>query len=287
LVPVDAVIVFPERGNLFYQTLANRIAAASLECGVEAVLRPAGDLGDIEGRLGLIVNPSECALSGEPFLQRVGRFGTSVAVLAESVETQWYEAQHALGIALDAILDVGFVEQTPASGPPYRFVFNGPTRSESAAIESQAPTQRPIPWLLVAHRTDERVALAAQLVTEVAPTGVVFLPRSKRVRAGGGTLDPTAVEQLLRQSSIYVWESHHRHRYFESFRFVDGLVAGAAPAKLDTVHPGSFEIPNVFASVAALAAETPQELHRTARDWYLAQPTLAEALGPTLAAVVA
>jgi len=284
---VDAVVVFPEQGNLFYRALAQRVVTAASECGIDVELRAAGDLGDgIAGCTALLVNPSECALSGEPFVSGARAFGTRIAVLAESVDTRWYRNQLATGVSLDAILDVGFVEQTAVEGPPYGFVFNGPTGPELAAIEAHAPGARPIPWSFVGHRTDERVSLAARLVAELAPGGFVFLPRSKRVRAGGGTLDPAAVTAVLEQSEIYVWESHHSHLYYESFRFVDALVAGAAPGKIDARHAGAFEIPNVFETVAELAHRDARTLYDDARAWYLTRPTLAQGLEPALASVL-
>src|SRR5690242_3382076 len=141
------LVVRPERGNAFYNELAERLFSALCEFHQSVRLVPAGDVpNDVATTSLILVNPMECALSGGDFVAAAARARTRVAALAECAETKWYRDQFRIdGLTLDAIHDVGFESQEDrhTGGAPYHFVFNGMSAGDPLP-ESHA--RRPIPW---------------------------------------------------------------------------------------------------------------------------------------------
>jgi hypothetical protein len=294
------LVVYPDLGNFFYETLARRLAGAAtsiLSDEDQIRLEPASALGELdedwlETSTVLVVNPAECALSGADGLKRLECARRRVAVLADHVQTNWFANQFDAGLKIDAIIDVGFVRQEHdhPSGVPYIFLYNAPLHDEADQIKKQVPGVRPLTWALVGHATSERAALAEDLVDDLGTRGVVFLPSLRPVRAHGGLLSPAALDRLLSAASCYVWCSHHRWAYYESFRFLDAMLAGAVPCKIEPRHFEALAgLPNIYRSVQELGAQLaelgPESMFEAARQHYLAQGTLGEHLAQALARV--
>jgi hypothetical protein len=295
------VIVYPDGGSVFHEKLARRLGAAAEEGSQEALVRSSAEVCEMDGeQLALttlgIVSPWECAQfigSKEKLFSRLSVAKKRVMILAEAVEAKWFGLQFRLPVRYDALIDVGFASQRDRlpSGfdLPYHFLFNGPTREEAQAIElALVPSERRIPWAFVGHTKVDRVKLAAELVNELDPGGFVFLPTpGSGVREGKGMISPSGLAHVLSNTRYYVWRSHHEFAYYESFRFIEALLAGAAPCKVDI--EGTWkqpEIPNVFPSVRALRRCIESEgfaaMLGSARQFYLSRGRLADHLEEAL-----
>ena len=294
------LVVYPDKGNFFYETLARRlsVAAISILSDQDQIrLEPASALGDLDEdwlatSTALVVNPAECALSGADGLKSLAVARQRIAVLADHVRTNWSAKQFDAGLEIDAIIDVGFVRQEHdhPSGVPYIFLYNAPLHDEADQIKRQVPGERPLTWALVGHATSERAELADALMEDLGPSGFVFLPSLRPVRAHGGLLSPAALDRLLSATSCYVWCSHHRWAYYESFRFLDAMLAGAVPCKIEARHFEALaSVPNIYRSVEDLGEQLldlgPELMFDAARQHYLAQGTLGEHLARALARV--
>jgi len=238
-----------------------------------------------------VVNPVECALSSYEALGLLGRARSCTAVLAECAETKWYRNQFHLGVPFDDIIDVGFVDQSHLHGfehVRYRFLFNAPLRREAAAIAAATPAAaRTFAWAMVGNSTPRRIRLSHDLLTTFGPTGFLFLPKIRPVRPGEGMLSPANLRRVLDQTGLYVWCAHHEYSYYESFRFLDAVVAGALPCKIDTgATTKASDLPPVYASVEALAervaAGSVEELFEEHRQFALSHGTLEDRLAEVL-----
>jgi len=295
------LVVYPDQGNVFYETLARRLAAAARSSGTGDAdrirLEPASSLQDVDAGwlktvTALIVNPAECALSGWRNVTRLERARRRIAVLADHVQTDWFALQFDTRLEIDAIIDVGFVpqEHEQPSGLPYIFLYNAALPDEAELIKTQTAGWRPLPWAVVGHATPERAALANDLVNHLGGEGVVFLPSLRPVRAKRGMLSPAALGRVLSASSFYVWCAHHRWAYYESFRFLEAMVAGAVPCKIESRHFAALAgLPNVYRSVPELDEHVrergPAAMFDDARDYYLARGRLGDHLAQALARV--
>jgi hypothetical protein len=297
----DITVLYPEAGNAFYQGLASRLVEAlkELEGSRSTCGRPYGELpvGDeARGRLAdvaLLVNPREwlATSKGRP-LPDLTWARRRILVLAEAVETKWFASQFDLGIRFDGVLDIGFVSQAKkrrVRHVPYTFVFNGPTARERKIVESTVVSAetRPIPWAVIGHATSDRAALADELLRHCDPSGVVFLPPLRPVRPGEGLLSPADVQQILAVTRFYVWRSHHTFPYFESFRFIDAVLAGAVPCKIGA-HSMEFDgVPLIFESVeefAEITKDDPKACYDLAREFFLSADSLSRQLDVALGA---
>ncbi len=297
------LVVYPDKGNVFYETLARRLAtAASSAIGLgggddQIRLEAASSVQDVDpvwlkSATALVVNPAECSLSGSRDLARLERARRRIAVLADHVHTDWFAAQFETHLEIDAVIDVGFVpqEHEQPSGLPYIFLYNAALQGEAEQIRAQSPGPRPLPWAVVGHSTPERAALAKDLVDHLGAEGIVFLPSLRPVRAGGGMLSPAALGRVLSTSSLYVWCAHHRWAYYESFRFLEAMLAGAVPCKVESRHLDALAgLPNVYSSVAELAEHVRERgagaMFEDARSYYLGQGNLGDHLGRALSRV--
>jgi hypothetical protein len=293
------LVVYPPRGNRFYVQLAFRLYRAASGLDIETKLVSAAALGEcdtswIRGVTAFVVNPVECALSGRTVLSPLRSSGFRAAVLAECVETNWYRDQFVGGICYEAVIDVGFVDQASRHQfpkMPYHFLFNAPLPSECDHIASMKPRYpRSLTWALVATQTTERVRFSQELLSALGPECFLFLPEVRPVRAGAGMLSPAALKRALENTKFYVWRSHHDYPYYESFRFLDAVLAGSIPCKIDGKPiPESAGLPHTYRSVQALADEanerSGEDLFEEHREFALDRGTLADHLRELLADV--
>lgn len=285
--PKRVILLYPERGNAFYFQLASRLAEACRDLSSEVRLISAAELGSVDegsfrDAITLVVCPAECLLSGDGALKRLHGAARVVAVAAEAVKTSWYTSQYDALPRVDAFCDVGFVDQrpwNPIDDVPYHFVFNAGLEAERHRLKSLSPSARPLTWALVAHMTPDRARLGNELLTRLGPQGFLFLPTLRPVRRGEGMLGPTALHRVLQRASCYVWQSHHTYPYYESFRFLDAILAGAVPCKIESSPDQDLlSVPNVFPSVQQLAQvlerRSPLSLFEESRSFYLDQGSL-------------
>ena len=92
---------------------------------------------------------------------------------------------------------------------------------------------------------------------------------------------------VLAKTRFYLWGTDRDVPYYESFRYIEALVAGAVPCKIDPeLAAGRPEIPGVYATASAFAAEERdlgyRAMYRRARDFYVSQGRLAENLSGAL-----
>jgi hypothetical protein len=290
------LIVYSTTSNVFYEALARRLAAACEENSREARLCTAIELSDMdtdefENTTLALVNPFDCTyrIGGRgKFFSRISAARKRIMVLAEAVETQWFKNQFRLPIRYDALIDVGFLSQRDRLRDfdvPYYFLFNGPTRQEEERIGRPTTSpQRPIPWAIVGHKTDRRVRLVVELMEKLDPGGFVFLPNAGMgVRKGGSAIGPLGLSSGLSRTRYYVWNSDHEFMYYESFRFLEAILVGAVPCKIDgRAAWGHLSIPGIFPSVQALCATIHSEgfssMQNSAKEFYLSQGSLASHL---------
>lgn len=296
------LIVYPQAGNAFYEVLARRLATTCEENSRSAMLCSASAVCEMSGyalshRTVAVVAPAQCYVSlpsRDSFSQRLSKARKRLMVLAESVETEWFENQFRVPLRFDALIDVGFVPQDYKLSDfdlPYLFLFNGPTREERQMIEQVSSSARMIPWTLVGHDRGNRVEFAHELLHRFDPKGFVFLPPSGvGIRKENGMIDPDGLHALLCKTRYYVWRSLHDFDYYESFRFREAILAGAAPCKIDSrtgwVNSG---IPGIFPSVEAFVEYANDEgfeaLVNSAKDFYFSRGLLADHLEEVLESV--
>jgi hypothetical protein len=282
MMPEQLIVIYPERGNAFYGQLARRVANACNGLASEVRLMSAAEFGDadkvgLRKVIALVICPAECALSGDRVLKGLNDTARIVAVAADSVKTPWYASQYSSLDRVDAFCDIGFIDQSrwnPIADVPYHFVFNAGLEEEIETLQTLTPTERPFAWALIAHITPDRARLGNDLITRLGTEGFLFLPSLRPVRPGEGMLSPNALRRLLRRTSCYVWRSHHTYPYYESFRFLDAILAGAVPCKIDSMAEATLlAIPNVYSSVdglsEALENRTASSLFDESRSFYL------------------
>lgn len=296
------IVVYPSAGSVFYKDLGRRLARACEEISLPVTSCSSAELRDMDNTslqdaTLLIVNPWECAheLVDKPkFYERLAGARKRVMVLAEAVEFRWFDAQFDLPITYDALIDVGFASQENKldhSSLPYIFLFHGPTLEEEKALFRMSALKRPIPWAFVGHRRDDRIEVAAELIDKVDPGGLVFMPDpGQGVRQGKGMIGPSGMASSLARTQYYVWRSLHTFRYYESFRFREAILAGAAPCKIDPEVPwDDHDIPGIFSSVEDFAQADEnkgfESIQGAARDFYLSGGRLANHLKGVLASV--
>jgi len=243
-----------------------------------------------------VVNPVECAAtsgSEQIFFAKLTSARKRIIVLAEAAESTQYGQQFRLPADFDAIFDIGFVSQEdrhPFPDVPYHFVFNGSTKEEERVIAELSPVRkRSIPWAVVGPRTQNHLNLVAELVDDkLYPGGFCFLQHlSHQGTKGTGLLSSSGLSAVLSKTNYYVWSSDDSFAYYESFRFIQALLVGAVPCKIDSDHPWEkSDIPNVFASVRSFCARVQEEDHWSlfcsSRDFYRSRGLMAEHLEKAL-----
>lgn len=294
------VIVHPGNNGESYRKLARRLFTALEEGSWDATLFSSRELCETTmDRLGdailAMVDPVGCtAASGDrsKFFAKLNSADRRIAILAEAVEDVRYSRQFRLPVGFDAIFDIGFVSQRdehPISDVPYHFVFNGPTKQEEQIItEMPLSQERSIPWAVVGYQSPEYLNLMTELVDyKLYPEGFVFLQRSPRIGKGRGPLSSSELAQVLSETRYYVWGSHHSSTYYESFRFVEALLAGAVPCKIVSGHSwGNPHIPGVFSSVQFFCEKVREEawssMYCSAKEFYMSKGPLAKHLEEAL-----
>jgi hypothetical protein len=270
------------------QDLPQRLFAASEEISLEAALNSSREVSAmaaerLSGQTLMVVDPLGCAsTSGNRslFFRKLGAARCKIMVSVGPASSARYQRQLRLPVSFDAVFDVGFVEQREAHhapNVPYNFVFDGPTARESEIISARFPEKRRIPWVMVVSETPSHLELLTHLIEHADPRGLVRLHRTVE---GFGSSTPA---ELLSRTNYYVWGSDSSSAYYESSRFVEAVLAGAAPCKINSDLPQREpNIPGVFPSMESFCAwlreEGPWPLYRLARDFYLSKGSLGEHL---------
>ncbi|MGF1472186.1 MAG: hypothetical protein ACFB50_10660 [Rubrobacteraceae bacterium] len=298
-------IIFSEDGNIFYQELASRIATACEEISYPAKLRSAQEIErlakeDLQERVAVLVMPSECLISvgnSREFLSAVASAKKRILLLAEAMEDKWWEAQFQLPVEYDAFVDVGFVsqeEKTASLSAPYHFLFDGPTEPQRRVLERGVSSEkRSIPWTLVGNMGEGRAELLMDLIEEVNPGGFVFLPKAHARRRQAilekthWMLSPSELSRVLKHTRYYVWCSRHSFKYYESFRFIEALLAGAVPCKIvGEDFWKETDVPCIFSSVEDFGKRIRSvgfdRMFQSSRDYYLSWGLLSEHLRKVL-----
>ena len=302
------LIIYPESDSALYReqggpdllalaALARRLFAACSERWQGVAICSSRELLDISAdqlsrATAAAVDLMECAATSSDehiFFSKLTTARKRILVLAEAVESTRYEQQFRLPIYVDAVLDIGFVSQAdrhPFPEVPYHFVFNGPTRVERQMIANQAPSrERRIPWAVVGARTPNHLNLVAELMDHGFHTaGFCFLQHhTQQGRKGTGLLDPSGLTAVLSKTNYFVWSSDDSLEYYESFRFIQALLAGSVPCKIDG-DPSwqKSDIPGIFPSVRSFCAVVQEEGHWSmycaSRDFYTSKGLLADHL---------
>jgi hypothetical protein len=288
-------VVYPTLGNVFYQKLAKRLFEAASELGVEVRLIGSSALDSVERSwmesvAAFVVSPNECFLSGVDAMKSLNHAPFRAAVLAECVGTQWYRDTFTLDVDFDLVVDVGFLDQEAARSfqmVPYKLLYNAPLPKEAEQIRCANEDQRPLSWALIGHVTPDRLLLAEELLSRFGSRAFLFLPQLRPVRPAEGMLGPAAIDAVLRATNIYVWCSHHTLPYYESFRFLDAMMCGALPCKIDA---GSWSelrtFPNVYETVddlaGALRERSVKDLFDDSLEFALGQGLLTDRLAELL-----
>lgn len=289
------LIVYPQAGSAFYETLGRRLLVSCEEKSRDVTLRSAAEVcemefGSLDETTVAMIAPAQCRHGlpdREKFFRSVSGARKRLMVLAESVETEWFENQFKVPLEFDALIDLGFVSQEEKLNgfeTPYLFLFNAPTREERQAVERASATGRKIPWATVGHERRDRVQLAHDLFSEWDPGGFVFLPPAGvMIKKENGMIGPDGLHALLEKTQYYVWESLHEYDYYESFRFREALLAGAMPCKIDRRKDWQDTgIPGIFPSVEAFA-ETARDkgfevILDSAKEFYFSHGLLSDSL---------
>jgi hypothetical protein len=306
------LIIYPESDSALYReygapdllalaTLARRLFAACSERWQGVAICSSRELLDISAdQLSRVtataVDLMECAAtSGDEqiFFSTLTSAHKRILVLTEAAQSTRYEQQLRLPMDVDAVLDVGFVSQAdrhPFPEVPYHFVFNGPTQVERQMIANQSPSQeRRIPWAVVGARTPNHLNLVAELMDHKLHTGgFCFLQHhTQQGRKGTGLLDPSGLTAVLSKTNYYVWSSDDSPNYYESPRFIQALLAGSVPCKIDS-DPSwhKSDIPGIFSSVRSFCTGVQEEsywsMYCASREFYTSKGLLADHLEKAL-----
>ena len=300
------LVVYPGSGGTFYQELARRLfTVCKEELQVEAARCSSRELRNmtpdqLSSATLAVVNPVECAATSNDssrwyaatssarseFFSKLDLAYKRIMVLAEAVESEHYRQQFRVPANFDALFDVGFISQEgkhPFPRVSYCFVFDGPTKEEEQVIAALTPSKRHIPWALVGYQTPEHLNLVAALMDYgLYPKGFCYLQRP--LHPG---LSPTGLAAVLSNTSYYVWSSDDSFAHYESSRFIQALLAGAVPCKIDNSHSwDGFDIPGIFPSAQSFCAKVREEdywsMYSSAREFYTSKGSLAEHLEKAL-----
>jgi hypothetical protein len=292
---------YGEPDLLLLSTMARRVFAACRERSQEVAIHSSRELLEVPADQlrrvsAVVVDPMECAATSgdEPlFYSKLSSTLKRIVVLAEPAESVRYGQQFCLPVTFDAVFDIGFVSQGkrhPLSEVPYHFVFNGPTREERQMVAESPPSrERHIPWTAVGSRSSSYLTLVADLVDrKFYPGGFCFLQHSNQEgRKGTGLLSPSGLSAVLEKTAYYVWTSDSSFASYESFRFIQAVLAGAVPCKIEAGHSWEkSDIPGIFPSVRSFCAKVQEEGHWSmycsSRDFFMSKGLLTEHLEKAL-----
>jgi hypothetical protein len=302
------LIVYPESDDAPYReygepdplllsTIARRLFAACRERSREVAIHSSRELlkvptDQLNRVTATVVDPMACAATSgdEPlFFSKLSSALKRIMVLAEAVEGVRYGQQFRLPVTFDAVFDIGFVSQGKRhsfSEVPYHFVFNGPTQEEKQIVAELSPSQeRRIPWAAVGSRSSSYLDLVADLVDRTFyPGGFCILQHTNQQgRKGTGLLSPSGLSAVLSKTDYYVWSSDTSFAYYESFRFIQAVLAGAVPCKVDDGDSWDKSgIPGIFSSVGSFCTRVQEEdqwsMYCSSRDFFESGGLLAEHL---------
>jgi hypothetical protein len=252
---------------------------------------------DLNNTTLLVVSPGQCIeASGDEllFLSKVACAHKRILASVGPVHSPRYLGRLRRGIHFDALFDLGFASQedrhSEVSEVPYHFVFNGPIREEEPLAEEPAnQAERTIPWVLVGPRSDRnRDLLGALFELQINPGGVCLLhARPKNLVPPEPMLGGPQLSAILSKARYYLWAAERDVVYYESFRFIDSLLAGTVPCKIDPYLTSTgFDVPGVYASVSAFDTEERDigysGMYRRARNFYVSRGRLGEHLSGAL-----
>jgi len=315
-----ALVIVPAGLNYFYELHGQRLAEALRTLGFEVEIRTLASSSNRRYDLCLLTNISEIVISyGQEGVREVQHQITPAQERAaldavrrlhyhcasvfccplECTSTPWYEGiqRYCQATGIATILDFGLHDQSAALGAKaralYHYLTNGLTPSERRMVdEAEDDDERPIPWSIVGHVTQDRIALVERLVQQVDPRGFVYLPHLTKVASKGSPhLNQAQFDAVLRRSRYQIWCSHHKHFYMEGERFRMSLLAGCVPIK---VVPNDQPVPSgmPFRSLVLSEAEVVKHLRefdfrvvrRRFRDDFRNLPGLTESLAAFLMA---
>ena len=298
---LQLLIVYPGSGPTFYPELAHRLFIAGKERLRETALCSSRELRNmtteqLRSAILIVVNPVECAAMSNDRLEFCSKLALGyrrIMVLAETVGSAVYKPKSRLPVTFDAVFDIGFESRKDErffTSVPHHFVFNGPTKVEEQVITKVSPSQgRHIPWAVVGPHDLTNCKLVAELTNYgLYPGGVCFLqPPSLQGKKGEGLLSPSGLATILSKTSFCIWSSEDSCAYYESFRFIQALLAGAVPCKIDVDHSREKSgIPGIFSSVQSLYTSLQEEDHWSmfcsAREFFMSKGPLAEHLEKAL-----
>ncbi len=294
-----AIVRPPTTGD---QDLATRLSKGLRDTSQSVAVYPSPEVcalaaEDLSNTTLLVASPGQCieASGDEPvFLSKVACARKRILASVGPVHSPRYLGRLRRGIHFDALFDLGFASQaerhSDVSDVPYRFVFNGLTREEEPLAEEPAnPAERTIPWVLVGPRNDRNRDLLGTLFEhEINPGGFCLLhARQKNMAPPEPMLGGRQLAAILSKARYYLWGAERDVPYYESFRFIDPLLAGTVPCKIDpNLTAAGFDVPGVYASVSAFATEVREVgyigMYRRARDFYVSRGRLGEHLSGAL-----
>ena len=294
-----AIVRPPATGN---QDLASRLSKGFRDASHSVAVYSSPEVcalasEDLSNTTLLVVSPGQCieASGDEPlFLSKVACAHKRILASVGPVHSPRYLGRLRRGIHFDALFDLGFASQedrhSEVSDVPYHFVFNGPIREEEPLAKEPAnQAERTIPWVLVGPRSDRnRDLLGALFELQINPGGVCLLhPRPKNMVPPEPMLGGPQLSAILSKARYYLWAAERDVVYYESFRFIDPLLAGTVPCKIDPdLTAAGFDVPGVYASVSAFATEVRDigysGMYRRARHFYVSRGRLGEHLSGAL-----
>lgn len=286
-------IIYPRTINWFYRYQADMVREELIRCGVCSVSIPSDDIASIErgGTVALILSYWECSTDAGHFgveglfHKAIRSFDRRILLNYDSLSTQYFRRHFIFRPGqLTEIIDVCMMSQTELrtiNGIPYRQIPETFCAAELRSVEPWSEG-RPLPWSMLGHANAARAALITACLKRIHPGGLVFMPPI-RPYTSGAALERNAIHQVLQQTDLYIWGSHHSVPYHEGLRALHAVAAGAVPCKIDPLHHAKFaNIPWVYRSLSDLKEACVQvglaELHRNALAWLEANGTM----GPML-----
>lgn len=303
-----ALVVVPGSVNFFNDVAGGRLADALGRLGWDVHTtslkeydgRPA-DVAFLVSVLELFVGCNDADLAHRQFARLVDAVPEPVMWLLEPAGTRWFDDSYALfkHCKLRRLADNGLHDQshllTADQAAVYRHLFYGLTEAEKAAAARADwdDGRRTIPWVFVGHKTPGRCELAATLVRDVHPGGLVYLTDVLPITATGPHIKDEAMQRVLRRARYQLWRSHHSGFYQEGERYRRSVLSGCVPVKVlaEDAPPPGLELPFPYLVVPAdelsgvLHPDAFADLRARFLAEYLARPSLEDELAGLLAEV--
>jgi hypothetical protein len=288
--------------NWFYEAIAHELQEDLTTLGIRSrLITPQELLGSTRLEIGsqqgiLIVSAAEClfSLAGPAnssagfdawtnrLRDKLKEFHRRMLLNLDGIHTSWFQNQMSqIGDAMTHVLDLGMVPQTtlPKLGG-LTYVWS-PESFTLRHRQNLTPydADRPIPWTMVGHATQERAEVVDALSRMLGAAGTLFLPPLRPFGSDGArNLSEQSLDRVLARTQYYVWASHHLSPYHECLRALHAVRNGAVPVKIDPLFYFLFqEIPWVHASVdaflAAIETQGRRVLYNRAKDFLMARDT--------------